>query len=145
MTERDFYFKDIQETKSLIYDNHKYGSRRFDIVCLIFIGFGIYANYELFKTADVFNTGTGFLLCSTLLLLVLAFTNLYVLKCEILLQGYWMNVYRKITSQPSDLDKLRDKARKLEDNLYLKRGLIYVGLVVTTVLTLIGFVVLNWG
>jgi Ca2+/Na+ antiporter len=135
---------DNREFRSLFLDNLKYSARRYDVVCLVFTGFGIYANYELFKAAGNLNVGTWSLLVSTLLLLIIAFTNLYVLRCDSILQGKWIGVYQNInTKSQVQINQKMKKAEEFESKLELKRGLIYFGLIVTTVLTLVGFVLLN--
>ncbi|WP_194852322.1 hypothetical protein [Nonlabens antarcticus] len=127
-------------------DNLKYSTRRYDVVSLIFNGFGIYANYELFKSASNFNLGTAFLMGSSLILIVLAFANLYVLRCESSLQSKWFTLFQSIPYKPEkERNAQLAKANKFENRQERKRGVIYLGLILTTVLTLVGFVVLNLG
>lgn len=144
MEEREFILKDTQDLKHLFMDNLKYSTRRYDVVSLIFNGFGIYANYELFKSAGDFNLGTTFLMSSTLILIVLAFANLYVLRCESTLQSKWFTLFQRMPYKPDNQrNEQFEEAIKLENRQELKRGIIYLGLVLTTVLTLVGFVVLH--
>lgn len=132
------------ELKSLFLDNLKYSTRRYDVVSLIFTGFGLYANYELFKSADALNVGTAFLIVSFLLLVVLAYLNLYVLKLDINLQVDSFKIFQNITWQSHEVtNKLITEVNEFEKRQKFKRGIIYVGLIITTVLTLVGFVVLS--
>jgi polyferredoxin len=145
MTEKEYLLKDTQELKSLFMDNLKYSSRRYDVVSMVFTGFGLYANYELFKSAGVFNTGTWFLLGSTLLLLIIAFMSLYVLRCESTLQGKWIILYQNMPFKtPDEREKQSKKANKLEKKQEFKRGLVYLGLMLSVLLSVVGFVILNW-
>jgi Ca2+/Na+ antiporter len=146
MDESEYRLRETEELKSLFMDNLKYSTRRYDVVSLIFNGFGLYANYELYKPVGVFNIGSGFLLSSTLLLLILAFVNLYVLRCESILQIKWVLLYQNMPFKiPEEREKQQRKANKFEKNQERKRAVVFMGLVVTTVLTLVGFVFLNLG
>lgn len=146
MDENEYRLRETEELKSLFMDNLKYSTRRYDVVSLVFTGFGLYANYELYKSVGEFNIGTGFLIGSTLLLLVLAFVNLYVLRCESILQVKWITLYQNMPFKTQEeREKQQKKANKFEKKQERKRAVIYLGLILCVVLTLVGFVVMNLG
>lgn len=144
ITKQEHDYQNTQDLKQYALDNMKYSTRRYDVVCLVFTGFGLYANYELYKSVNELNLGTGLLFASTLLLLVIAFLLLYVLRMESSLQGEWFGIlYDMQGKTPKTIEKEVKEIEALHKNQELKRGLIYFGLILCVVLTLVGFVVLS--
>jgi hypothetical protein len=144
MDQHQIEYQNTQDIKNIVLDNYKYSTRRYDVVCLVFTGFGLYANYELFKSINELNAGTTLLFISTLILLILAFINLYVLRVESAVQGFALaHLMNSKNETPETVKRNGEKIDQQEKSQELKRGLIYMGLVVTTVLTLVGFVVLS--
>tara|TARA_R110002012_G_scaffold85477_1_gene213127 strand:+ start:842 stop:1285 length:444 start_codon:yes stop_codon:yes gene_type:complete len=146
ITKQEHDYQNTQDLKQYALDNMKYSARRYDVVCLVFTGFNLYANYELYKTVNELNLGTSLLFVSTLLLLVIAFMSLYVLRMESSLQADWVSAFYNIHEKPTEkLHQQMDDAEKQESKQEFKRGIIYVGLILCVVLTIVGFVVLSLG
>lgn len=147
ITKQEHDYQNTQDLKQYALDNMKYSARRYDVVCLVFTGFGLYANYELYKSVNELNLGTGLLFASTLLLLVIAFMSLYVLRVESSVQAEWYKAYTNIQEKFTDnIEKKLKRAEDIEKDQGLKRGIIYVGLILCVMFTLVGgFVVLVLG
>lgn len=146
MDEDQIDYQNIQNVKNIAIDNYKYSSRRYDVVCLVFVGFGLYANYELYKSVNELNIGTGLLFASTLILLILAFVCLWVLNREMVFQETIIIASQSIEKEPeTDRVKIVNEIDALDKRQHYKRGIIYVGLILCVVLTLVGFVVLSLG
>lgn len=146
ITKEQHDYQNMQDLRQYALDNMKYSARRYDVVCLVFTGFNLYSNYELYKSVNALSLGTGLLFASTLLLLVIAFMNLYVLRMESGLQAGWFStLYDMQGKTPEEIEKEIKDTEELEKSQEFKRGIIYVGLMVCVMLTLVGFVVLNLG
>lgn len=146
MDEDQIDYQNIQNVKNIAIDNYKYSSRRYDVVCLVFTGFGLYANYELYKSVNELNIGTGLLFVSTLMLLIIAFMCLWVLNREMVFQDTIITASQSIEKEPeTDREKIVSELETLNKRQNDKRGLIYFGLIFSVVLTLVGFVLLNLG
>ncbi len=146
ITKQEHDYQNTQDLKQYALDTMKYSSRRYDVVCLVFTGFNLFANFELYKPVNELNVGTSLLFASTIILLVIAFMSLYVLRVESSVQGGWVSaLYNSQDKSTEMIHKEIDETEQLESRQEFKRGLIYVSLILTTVLTLVGFVVLNLG
>lgn len=140
MSNEDFA-EDLKELKELAVDNHKYTTRRYDIVSLVFSGFGIYGNFEVFKLLEHNNVAAILLMLSSMLWLINAFSNLYNIKLESDLNELYISQVMNLNQPPENrTSEYRDNSVQLSQRLKSSKIAIFRLSMVAAFLTIIAFI-----